>query len=61
MEKSVIRSKLRSVRIVLSFALLGAIAAGAILGWTGFDMHPAGLAIGAIAGYRFLPHFSNIA
>lgn len=61
MEKAVVRKKLRSTRIILSFALLGAIAAGTFFGWTGIDVHPVGLLIGAIAGYRFLPYFLEAA
>jgi hypothetical protein len=42
----------RSLRLTASFALLGAIVAGAIIGWQDFSFDPRliGAAMGAIAG-----------
>jgi hypothetical protein len=41
----------RSLRLTASFALLGAVVAGAVLGWHGYDFDPRviGAVVGAVA------------
>ena len=48
-----IKRNLRNARMVVSFALLGAVAAGAIFGWFDVDLRPAGAFVGAGAAIAY--------
>lgn len=43
------KQAIHNTRIVLSFALLGAVVAGAVFGGFDFDVRPYGAAIGGVA------------
>jgi len=47
MSNQSIKGKLHTVRMVASFALLGAVATGVLFGWADVDLRPIGAAIGA--------------
>jgi len=47
MSNKSIKDNLRTARLIASFALLGAVAAGVLFGWTDIDLRPAGAAAGA--------------
>ena len=53
MSDRAIKRNLRTIRLVVSFALLGAVAAGAIFGWYDTDLRPAGAAIGATSAIAY--------
>lgn len=47
MSNNSIKQKLHLARLVFSFALLGAVAAGVVFGWYDVDLRPAGAVAGA--------------
>jgi hypothetical protein len=47
MKTASMKNRIHSARTVMSFALLGALLAGAFLGWTDHDFRPYGAVLGA--------------
>lgn len=50
---SAARRKIHALRIILSFALLGAVIAGAFFGASDIDWRPAGAILGALAATAY--------
>lgn len=48
-----IKKNLRMVRVVMSFALLGAVVAGAFFGWSDVDLRPYGAVLGGGAALAY--------
>ena len=53
MSNQSIKSKLHTIRIVASFALLGAVATGVFFGWAEADLRPFGAAAGACVALAY--------